>query len=127
MRTCRVALVFALAALAGGCDRSHETGDGGTGGACVDGAHRCQGNVGRTPCPSDQGCSDTLGCVPCTPGKGGCDGDHIVRCGDDGQPTKDFIGDCKPSTCVIANGAAVCAGPRDPKVLAKTYTGCVYY
>ena len=139
-RALRLALVLlpvALSVLGLSCNKSFQRGDGGDPGSCTDGAHRCDGLVfstcrngqfvTETTCSSDGSCSDALGCVACAPGKNACDGDHVVACGPDGKPGKTLVEQCEPSTCMMTNGDAACIGPCDPRALAKSYTGCVYY
>src|SRR6185369_10774959 len=59
-----------------------------------------------------------------------CDGDRIVACDANGQPSGTLINDCGPDlTCGAdpAAGTAACVTPCDPKALAHGYTGCVFY
>ncbi len=138
MRTATLAL--SLLSLVGcGHGRSGTDGGDGDGGPCVEGAHACAGAawqtcqnggwVTETTCPTDQVCSPGIGCTPCLAGATGCDGDQVVACDANGQPTQDVVQDCSPLTCAVdpASGETACVGPCDAKALAKSYTGCVYY
>src|SRR5581483_2135065 len=139
------ALGVAAMVMAGACNSANQRrggggGDGGLSGPCTDGEHRCDGRLWdvcqngafttQQGCTSDQLCSDTLGCVACLPGKNGCVGAKVVTCDANGSPTQTVIQDCGPDlTCASdpASGQAACVTPCDPKALAHSYTGCVFY
>ncbi len=73
------------------------------------------------------GNGDGGGAPPCT---SYCDGDKVVACDASGSPTPTVIQDCGPDlTCGAdpASGTAACVTPCDPKALAHSYTGCVFY
>ncbi|MSP60876.1 MAG: hypothetical protein EXR72_11135 [Myxococcales bacterium] len=134
-----LALVFLL--LGGGCSQSRRPGGGDLpdGGGCAQGTHRCAGAtwqrcedgvlVPEVTCNTNEVCSDTHGCTPCLPRGTGCDGDDIVRCDENGVPTKEVLSSCLPLTCAMdpIKREATCAGPCDPAALARSNTGCVYY
>src|SRR5205809_414481 len=115
-------LALSLLSVAGcGAGRSGADGGGGDGGGpCLDGTHACAGSawqtcqnggwVDDTVCPSDQVCSPERGCTPCLPGGTGCDGDHVVACDANGQPTAQVVQDCSPLTCAVdpTNGQTAC-------------------
>jgi hypothetical protein len=117
--------------------RQGQKSDGG--GPCIEGQHQCSGRqwmvcqggtlTAEKTCPSDQVCSDKLGCTPCFPGGSGCVGDKVVVCDASGSPTQTVTQDCNPLTCASdpATGQAACVTPCDPKALAQSYTGCVFF
>lgn len=133
--------LFFLLSLVAGCNNSNRgkgTGSGG-GGPCTDGDHQCNGRLWQVclagtfqtvkGCTSDQVCSDALGCTECLPGGSGCLGDKVVACDANGNLTMNVTMDCSPLTCAAdpASGMAACVTPCDPKALAHSYTGCVFY
>jgi IgGFc binding protein len=122
----------------GGCNSSRRGGGGG--GPCAEGAHQCTGHLWQVchggkwqsaqNCTTDQVCSEQIGCSACVPGSTGCDGDHVVQCDASGHLTTSIQMDCGPTlTCAAdpATGTAGCVTPCDPKALAHSYTGCVFY
>jgi hypothetical protein len=148
MRTSRprvLALCSSLIVASGiglaGCNHEGRGGHNptGTSGPCTDGQHKCvgkawnvcQGGVYTTQenCGGDQVCTDALGCTACVPGASACDGDKVVACDMTGHPSTVVTDDCSPLTCATdpVTGQAACVTPCDPKALAKSYTGCVYY
>ncbi len=139
----KASVLALLSVLGAACNQQarHNNGNGNPGGSgpCTDGAHQCSGRLWQVchggtfttekGCTSDQVCSDNLGCTACVPGGSGCNGDQVVVCDAGGSPTQTVTQDCNPLTCAAdpATGQAACVTPCDPKALAHSYTGCVFY
>ncbi|MBK7828737.1 IgGFc-binding protein [Nannocystis sp.] len=78
---------------------------------CEDGAAKtCDGGVFAAPEVCSEVCVDGLGCVACTPDTLLCDGDMLMRCGEDGAPG-DTVLTCDPVQGLSCDaGAGGCAG-----------------
>jgi hypothetical protein len=67
------------------------------------------------------------GGVPCT---STCEGTQVVACDPNGNPSGTVLNECGPElSCGFdpGSGTAACVTPCDPKALAHSYTGCVFY
>jgi len=145
-RSTLAAGLWLLAGALGACGSSDDSAvdgrtdarDDGGGGDCRAGEARCSGTVYETCVDGHWGtgvdcegrgdvCVDALGCVDCFPDSTRCEGNDVVRCGDDGT-TGTTIDTCDPlagESCDPVSG--VCIDPCGVAAAERSNIGCEYW